>query len=185
MRCPACQQGQLTRDELDANLITSACTACGGHWVRAFQYWKWRERQGASLPPIEPEGDLAGSAERDSGAGKRCPECGTFLIRRQVGKGFAFHLDRCGHCGGLWFDRDEWATLKQHHLHDDVHFVFTEAWQAERRREQQEQAEQRRLREQLGEADLARLHEVRQWIEQHPQRHVILAQLGLLPQQQA
>ncbi|MFA9480371.1 zf-TFIIB domain-containing protein [Phycisphaerales bacterium AB-hyl4] len=180
MRCPACQESQLTRDELDANLITSACTACGGHWVRAFQYWQWRQKQGESLPPIEPDAKTTQPPAADSGPGKRCPECGTFLIRRQVGKGFAFHLDRCGHCGGIWFDRDEWDTLKQHNLHDDVHFVFTEAWQAAVRRDRQAQAEQRRLREQLGEVEYARLCDVQRWIEQHPQRPMILAALGIV-----
>ena len=40
----------MTTHELDAELSTMECGACGGHWIKGFQYWKWLDRHGPNLP---------------------------------------------------------------------------------------------------------------------------------------
>jgi Zn-finger nucleic acid-binding protein len=67
---------------------------------------------------------------------KLCPECGRILIKYGVGHGMNFTLDQCGHCLGIWFDKNEWVSLKQRNLHDEVHKVFTASWQTQARKEE-------------------------------------------------
>lgn len=114
----------------------------------------------------------------DSRAGKRCPEDGGFLIRHRVGHGLDFHMDRCGRCGGVWLDADEWDALKSRGLHDSLHLVFTSAWQAEVKRQQQAETRQRQLERVLGAEDTKKVRAWRTWILSHPRRHTIQAYLS-------
>jgi Zn-finger nucleic acid-binding protein len=94
-----------------------------------------------------------------------------------VGHGVSFHLDRCGRCGGIWFDRNEWEILEANGLHDDVHLVFSEAWQAAVRQSDQQQVEEDRLRVLLGDESLARIQQIKQWLDGHPKKSQLYAYL--------
>lgn len=110
MRCPIHEQEFLCRDELSPGLSILRCPEGGGAWVRPGAYWKWHERHADDAAP-----DASAGTEppiQDSPAGKRCPEDGAFLIRHDVGHGLDFHIDRCGHCGGIWLDAHEWEALR-------------------------------------------------------------------------
>jgi len=155
-----------------------SCPKSGGRWISAAAYWKWREMLGGPIPNLEFDRsggqDLAG---QDSAAGKRCPIDGAFLIRHRVGHGLDFHLDRCGQCGGVWLDAGEWEALKARGLHDDLHLIFTSAWQAEVRRQRRAQTDQHLLLKRLGEADLHKAKAIRGWIESHPEGNLIKSML--------
>jgi Zn-finger nucleic acid-binding protein len=125
------------------------------------------------------------SAVDDSGPGKLCPACGAFLILHKVGCGLAFHLDRCGRCGGTWLDANEWEFLRSRDLHRSLHLVFSESWQRRVRREERTRQYRRvvtsvldeRLRRQCGEPDIERLKRFKQWIDGHPRRRELYAYL--------
>lgn len=187
MICPVCKDVQLKEQELETNLSTARCDQCGGHWIRAIQYWEWRGGQAAE-GEIAP-GDIPDPSEFQSEAtdlevvvedhkeAKICPECCRILTRRPVGRGLDFTLDRCGTCGGLWFDKNEWQVLKKHGLHEEVHFIFSAAWQAQVAREDKTRAYEERLQHLLGTEEFNRASEVRQWLLAHPQRNSILSYL--------
>ncbi|MEM9914665.1 MAG: zf-TFIIB domain-containing protein [Planctomycetota bacterium] len=151
-----------------------SCPESGGQWISSAAYWKWRETLAEPIPNLDlgrPEGqDLA---REDSAAGKRCPVDGAFLIRHRVGHGLDFYLDRCGMCGGVWLDAGEWEALQARGLHDDLHLIFSSAWQAEVRRQQRSEADERLLLKRLGEADLNKTKAIRRWIESHPEANLI------------
>ena len=181
MKCPVCKTSylhSLETEELPQRLV---CDTCGGTWIKAFQYWKWLETHGANLPEkAEQEGTQLPVA--DSTQAKLCPECGHLLTRRQVGHGIDFHIDRCGTCGGVWFDKNEWEILKEHNLHDDVHFIFSSAWQHRTVEEQQNKTYEKRIETILGAGDFAKLKDFKQWILRHPKRNTMMAYLSGLDQ---
>ena len=80
-----------------------------------------------NLPEVSP--DAENLELQESGKAKLCPECGAILVPYKVGHELPFSLDRCGHCGGIWFEKNEWEALCAWNLHDDLHFIFSKPWQ--------------------------------------------------------
>jgi Zn-finger nucleic acid-binding protein len=178
MQCPVCKNYSLAADEPEKGLITQHCSHCGGRWIASYQYWKWKEASGKSLPEKPAEAGEALPVE-DSTQAKLCPECGHFLRRYPVGHGIAFGLDRCGNCGGTWFDHNEWENLKRRNLHDDVHKIFSEIWQSQVRDTEHQQAMTAFYREKFGEADYQKMLEIKEWIDNHPHQAELKAFLHL------
>lgn len=174
MKCPSCKTANLQLTELDRGPKALACTICSGRWIRSYHYWKWREKHGRSLPEKPAEGP-PGPPKDEPARARLCPECGHLLARYPVGHGVPFQLERCGHCGGTWFDADEWETLAQRNLHDDVHLIFSTVWQASVRDEDRRRSmEQLRIKT-FGERDYMRMKEIRDWIRNHPKGEQIRA----------
>lgn len=176
MNCPVCKMSALYPKDLETNLPALECGLCSGRWVSSWQYWKWKERSGNDLPPADAES--ADPPVDDSTAAKLCPECGHFLRRYPVGAGLTFSLDRCGNCGGMWFDRNEWEVLKKHGLHD-VHKIFSEIWQHQVLSEEQAKARERLYLDKFGPDDYARASEIKGWIDGHPLKSELRAFLKL------
>jgi len=173
MICPVCKRGGFVPHALEHYLQSSRCPSCSGHWVSAVQYWKWRE----ASPPKPPQRPTdAGPVElpvSDTAKAKLCPECQRLLTRFKVGHGLSFAIDRCGTCAGIWLDANEWENLKARNLHDDVHFIFSDAWQADVSREQREQGRERMMTEILGATDLAEIKRIKVWLDAHPQKSAL------------
>jgi Zn-finger nucleic acid-binding protein len=176
MNCPVCKNHGLVSEKLEDNLISHACHCCGGRWIGSFQYWKWKDASGKSL-----DEKLVGECEdlpvTDSTGAKLCPECGYFLRRFPVGHDVAFGLDRCGNCGGMWFDGNEWETLKGRGLHDDVHKIFSEIWQKQVRDTEYQKNMEAILIGKFGEDGYAKAKEVKAWLDEHPHKAELLALL--------
>jgi hypothetical protein len=51
-----------------------------------------------------------------------------------------------------------------------MHFVFSDAWQAEIARIDRQRQHDRLLREKLGEADFAKIQQIKTWLDSHPHR---------------
>ena len=123
--------------------------------------------QGGNFPE-KPAGDVESLPSAEHGGAKFCPECRRYLGRYRVGHELGFSLDRCEHCGGVWFDGNEWESLKSRNLHDDVHFIFSQAWQAGVQRDLREQERRKIWIEVLGEKDYEEIAKIKNWIERHP-----------------
>jgi Zn-finger nucleic acid-binding protein len=181
IKCPVCLDVLLSDQLLDEQLSAKRCARCGGSWLHAQDYWDWLERQkngSASSAPVEPTSVVpAPVVIADATLARRCPECGHFLTHAKVGHGVLFHLDRCGTCGGLWFNAGEWPALRERQLHTQVHFVFSAAWQARIVREELMVAREAIVREKIGAADLDEIKRVKQWLDAHPHRAELYAYL--------
>jgi Zn-finger nucleic acid-binding protein len=174
MNCPVCKNIVLLPGQLEDNLPARGCSRCGGRWVAGVSYWRWLEQRGQAVDDSAP----AAQAEvHDSAPAKLCPECGRFLTRCKVGHGVDFHLDRCANCSGFWFDANEWEILKARALHDDVHFVFSAAWQAQLAQTQRHEAHEQILLEKLGQADFEEIRRIKAWLDAHPRRTELYAHL--------
>ncbi len=176
MVSPVDPTSRMVRETLSEGLVVLRCRASGGIWVRPSAYWGWLEKHDA-LPTPNPTDAGEDVPTEDSGAGKRCPEDGHFLIRHRVGHGLDFHLDRCGHCGGIWLDPGEWEAMRQKGLHEKLHFVFSSAWQARVREQERRDARTELLKTKLGESDYEELKRIAEWIASSPKRHEMMAYL--------
>jgi len=167
MDCPICKMRTLSQSEIESNLNALECSNCQGRWIQSYQYWKWRDGLGKDVPDELPAQGPELEVEDSTGA-KLCPECGHILIRHPVGHGISFWLDRCGNCGGVWFDHNEWETLKGRNLHDDIHLIFSAIWQKQVRKEDHEKAMKDFYENKFGPADFAKVKEIKTWIDNHP-----------------
>ena len=176
MNCPVCKVTTLEAEELEPGLHDQRCRQCGGRWIDGARYLAWVEAQGQQLAdkPAEEGVELPVA---ESGKAKLCPQCGRLLTRAKVGRGAAFHLERCATCGGIWTDANEWEVLKSRNMHDNLHFVFSAAWQAEVMRQERASAREKLLRTKLGAEDLAEIQRVRAWLDGHPRRAELYAVL--------
>ena len=179
MKCPVCTTVTLQASADAQPPQRLVCGECGGQWVRASQYWKWLDAHGQNLPETPPE-SAADLPVVDTTQAKLCPECGHLLTRRKVGHGIDFHVDRCATCGGFWFDRNEWEVLVSRDLHDDVHFIFSAAWQHQLAEEEQRATYEKRIEAILGADDFAKVRAFRQWAHEHEQRGTVMAFLANL-----
>ena len=169
----------MTDGLLEPDLSMKSCSKCDGVWLPSQAYWAWLERQHGttrSEPTLSTGVDQIAPAA-DPPLARRCPECGHFLTRAKVGHGLTFHVDRCGTCGGMWFNHGEWDALRAQQLHTRLHFVFSAAWQAAVAREDRLTAHEEILRQKLGATDLDEIKRVKQWIESHPHRAELFAYL--------
>ena len=174
MNCPLCKTSVLASAELADGLSGLTCETCGGTWVARDRYDAWR----AKLPGALPETALAVSLSEDEAqAANVCPQCGHLLLPYRVGHGLSFSIDYCGACGGVWFGKDEWASIKAKNLHDNLHDIVSAHWQAEVRKESVQEALEKVHRRNLGES-YAKAHELREWLRQQPKRSHILAYLS-------
>ena len=173
MDCPVCKIPLNSSDHLEPQLIAKVCKQCSGHWVNSYQYWKWRDYQKEPLPRIPPneEDEII---VKDSNKAKLCPECGHFLRSSRVGHGLNFALDRCANCGGFWFDKNEWAALRQAGLHLDTHSIFTKVWQREVKQNAIREDFDRIYSERFGRDDYSKIKRIRNWIQNHPKKDFIL-----------
>ena len=96
------------------------------------------------------------------------------MLRYRVGRGLSFYLDHCGSCNGVWFDRNEWEALKQRNLHDEVHLVFSNAWQNQLRQEEARDILDTIYSEKFQE-DYEKIKEIKAWLDDHPERSQILS----------
>lgn len=174
--CPVCKEEGLSQHELEQNLHPSRCGKCNGVWVSSLQYEQWLKHHGANLPEKAPDAGVSLETSEAHGA-KFCPECKYILLKYKVGHNVGFSLNRCGHCGGVWFDKNEWEIMKSRNLNDDVHYVFSEAWQSAVRAEEHKTAIDDILRKQIGDADLKEIQRIKSWLQSHPKSNELYAYL--------
>jgi Zn-finger nucleic acid-binding protein len=177
MNCPVCKQDRLDLTELELGLRPKRCGGCGGLWLSSQQFDNWINALRAGRADRSEPTDIA-TPNKTSTPARICPECAHLLTRYKVGDPLGFSLDRCGHCGGSWFDAGEWETLRSSVLWDQIHLIFSPAWQNRIRRE--EQVEQLRLQfaAKLGPNDFAEVERIKDWLTNHPHRDMILAHLA-------
>jgi len=104
-----------------------------------------------------------------------CPEDGYALAGFEVGPPHGFHIDQCRTCSGVWLDAGEWEALSDGGLADRLHLILSEEWQDELQAAYRDAEEGERWRGRLGPADLARISEIKEWMDEHPKRGELYA----------
>jgi len=96
------------------------------------------------------------------------------MLRNKVGHDIPFYLDRCSACGGIWFDKNEREILQSRNLDDEIHLIFTEAWQKDNRKKEHEVTLEKSLAETIGQVEYDRLKSFRSWIKMHPRKDLLI-----------
>jgi len=175
-KCPACKTKYLKSAQFEDSLPVLTCSSCGGSWLRANEYSFWLRTQNAGS---FDESIVREVSERfpvtESNKAAICPDCGHFLRKYKIGAKIDFHLDRCNNCNGVWFDRNEWESLKAADLHDEINKVFTKPWQQHIADEETTYKMDSIFSEKLGETDYQKIKEINKWLEENPNRNVLIA----------
>lgn len=175
MKCPNCEKNTFDRVVLEEDLNALNCTDCGGHWINSFQYWMWQDRISEKLQETSGSGTIKAN---DIISTKKCPECGKSLQRYEVGHGTNFTIDRCENCRGIWFDKNEWEILKDKNLHDEIHFIFSNHWQADARKEKSEKNRENILEKLIGIEGLDKVKDFKAWYKNQSEKSAITAFLN-------
>lgn len=176
INCPVCKTSPLATTILEPGMVANECENCRGQWINSSQYWSWRNQQPEDLPELPTDEAAITNAVMEKAL--LCPQCRRILIKYRVGHNIPFLLDHCGNCGGVWLDKDEWATLKSRNLHDNLHGIFTDSWQDENRRAESRQHLAQMYEKRLGSTDYAELRRVKAWLDEHPKKQELLAYLS-------
>ncbi len=177
LNCPVCKTAVLASGTIDGDLAAHPCPQCQGQWIASKDYWKWLETRTVSSPEPPPAEHPRNVVVKQGETPKFCPDCGRFMRRLKVGHGIQFVVDRCATCGGFWLDANEWENLKSRHIHERLHFIASDAWQAEVARQEREQGHERIVREKIGVEDLEKIKAIKAWIEGHPRKAELYAVL--------
>lgn len=173
MKCPVCKTDTLGPTTLIESLPAKQCSNCRGIWLDSNAYLAWWKGRGKDLPQKQATSQIDPAWDVDEL--KLCPYSGHIMGRYKILADTDFHLDRCGHCNGIWFDKNEWDALVVLNLHDNVNEFFTRPWQDDiHALEARNHMEQLYL-EKLGAADYERAKEVRAWLKDHPRQGMLFA----------
>lgn len=178
MDCPICstplERATLLESEGGLPALRGfRCPQDGGIFLPSDLYFGWREGQegiGTGAPP-QPSDVI------DVHKPKLCPQDGRIMLRYHLKPAADFWIDRCGACGGVWFDPKEWEATVAAGLHEHLPLLVSDAWQREREAAESRRFHEARLREALGAVDYQRVEAFRKWADGHEQRHLIWAQL--------
>ena len=176
MNCPVCKYESLETTEIEPNLFAEVCGKCGGRWISSDNYHQWLKHHGEILPEI-PTNEDGEMTIPEFEIARLCPRDGRILIKYKVGRSIPFKIDRCGNCGGVWLDANEWEILKSRNLHDELNHIFTEKWQEEVQSEQMSKNLENIYRDKFGADYYEKIKDFKAWIDQHEKRSEILAYL--------
>lgn len=167
MECPK-DKTPLESIRLTGNLPAFSCPHCRGSWIPPENYVEWQEQQPYKSYIRLPDPDFTCQpAAMDAKAGL-CPECKIIMSRSRVGSRTPFYVERCGRCGGIWCDTDEWETLRSLELDTVIEMLFTSEWQSKVKELEYADRERRATIEKLGEDLANQVFALAERLEQHP-----------------
>ncbi len=167
MNCPKCRTETLHPTAAPIGVSTvHRCTACEGLWFALDEWDAMAPEAGA-----EESRDFEGDARPGL-----CPGGHGMLIRASVDSA-GFYLDRCGKCGGTWFDKGEWEKLSADGLLGLLEDLWTPSAQRTQRQAAILQAEREDLEKQLGADLLAQVDALIEALQGHPQSALAIAHL--------
>lgn len=174
MKCLVCKTNELEEQYLEDGLKVHSCRECNGKWLRFNDYFEWHSSAKDEMPNITEEGD---ATVEDSKNAKLCPDCRTILTVYRVSSKFAFRVEQCSRCNGVWFDKNEWESIKKAGLHHSVLSFFTDSWQKKIREDERIEFLERHYTEKFGAEDYEKLKGVKKWIDESKNKSTILAYL--------
>lgn len=173
MQCPVCKINSLGPINLVNQLPARQCSRCAGISISSNAYMGWLRATGSALP--EKPASISVDSAWDADTLKICPDCGHLMRRFKIFPDIEFYLDRCSHCNGIWFDHHEWEALADRNLHDNIHEFFTRPWQDKLHAEEAKSRMEEIYLLKFGAQDYEKAKAVRQWLEDHPQKNMLIA----------
>ncbi len=173
MNCVKCKTETLKCIEIDQGLKAYHCSSCEGHWIRANDYVEYtmKNEEDSEFDHVGVEYDMTYESKKVA----FCPDCGSFLIKYQVANDIPFNIDHCGHCHGIWLDKNEWSILQQNNLHKSLNKIFTQPWQKALRDEMTKANFEKHYTQVFGNEGYKHLREIREWLYKSEHKDELLA----------
>ncbi|NVJ61626.1 MAG: zf-TFIIB domain-containing protein [Gammaproteobacteria bacterium] len=173
MQCPKCKSQELKPTKIDEDLPALACENCEGSLLSLLYYRDWLETHHIfhqELEAIYPEV----IEDTDTKTAIACPKCSMLMRKYSVSGDVDNRIDLCVSCDEAWLDKGEWDLLKSLELGEKLPKVFTEQWQKKVRSEKLQTLKIEHLRKSVGDADVVKAIEIKDWLKQHPQKAKII-----------
>lgn len=177
--CPKCRTATLAalptpraqkRSAEAAAVPPARCSTCHGVWMPHGALGM----EGGVPEALEAAAPAGAWSAADAKVGF-CPGGHGLLIRARVETERPFYLDRCGTCGGVFFDEGEWAALAAsewlQHLDDLWDPVFRRRMREERSRSQHIEA----LQQALGREAAQQVIDLAAALKDHPMQSLAVA----------
>jgi Zn-finger nucleic acid-binding protein len=116
---------------------------------------------------LDPDSMLPQKATEDALTGV-CPFGHGLLIRAKVDVDDPFYLERCGRCGGIWFDGGEWQKLASTHLVFHLRDLWDPGFQRKMIREKAEKHHRDHLVASIGADVVTELETLADKLKQNP-----------------
>jgi Zn-finger nucleic acid-binding protein len=175
VQCPKETQVELSQGALPGGPSAHCCPQCQGAWIPPEHYADWQSRQGiaadtdpyVAVLPSAIAFDFEAPALDNRAA--LCPDCRHYLVRGRVTlQNTAFFVERCPNCKGYWCDGGEWGILQELGLHSHLNFIFADSWQTQVKALEATQRERQATIDKLGPDIAAKIFELADLLEQHP-----------------
>ena len=169
MNCPKCRKDSLVPAPSGGD-NAFVCNGCRGWWVS-------RELVESSTAHYLLEGDdglPSTSTEADLRTGL-CPHGHGLMIRARIDLAPRFYLERCPHCGGIWFDRGEWDRVADACLLENLPRLWSLSWQRRQRAAESRAKHMEWANERFGAQLMADLEALAGQLAEHPMRQQALA----------
>lgn len=161
MDCPKCKNVKLEKNDPSKPYW---CPVCGGMWISI------HEIEELSEPFVEDlKISLEDSAQYDQKTGL-CPNGHGIMIRANVEGDRSFYIEKCSHCGGMWFDHGEWQQIAKHHLLGNLADFWTTAWQRQHQQEKNRESFIELNKKILGEDIVQLIIHLGEKLKDHPEK---------------
>jgi len=172
MKCPSCENGKLQNAYLENDLPCKTCDHCGGNWLLLEHYLRWKggHTEEITLSESDVKVELT-ETER----ALICPASGALMLKYRISKDSEHRLDLSPNINGVWLDRGEWQLLKRSGLAEKLNKIFTAPWQKEISAGSSKDMFEQLYRQKFGNADYERAQEIRDWLQDHPNRYALRA----------
>lgn len=172
MKCTSCKAGVLSPSFIDGLFRAHTCTHCGGNWILVEDYVSWKENN----PAYSFSDDVSCEAE-DTESALLCPQSGTIMRKFRITSDSSHRLDYSAAVGGVWLDKGEWDLMKKDGLAGSLNAVLTAQWQKNIRMNTAKDNFADLYIEKFGRETYDRVKEIRQWLNEQPNKADLRAYL--------
>lgn len=172
MKCTSCKVGYLAPRIMDDLFRAHTCTECGGNWILIEDYVVWKENN----PDFNVADDITCEAV-DTETALLCPQSGKIMRKFRITSKRPHRLDYSAFVGGVWLDKGEWDLIKQDGLAGSLNAVLSVQWQKNIRIDTAKVNFTSLYTDKFGEESYSKLKEIRQWLDDHPNKADLRAYL--------
>lgn len=181
--CPKCRKHSLRsykERQVDSTHVTRPpplrCEICRGVWLPVRELERWKKVK-TELETQIPRSVAIQEADKRTGL---CPMKHGLLERGAPveTRGETFRLERCPHCGGMWFDPGEWNRLVRGELLESLEKFWDPLYRRQRRKQEALESREDLLRRMLGPETYEKMDDLIDILTDHPMRSVAIAHMA-------
>jgi len=180
MKCTHCKTGLLKPTKIDGLFPAHSCSICGGDWILIEDYANWKSKQ----PDYNFVENIAENVIEDNfqvpetnNKAMICPVSGSIMQKFRLTSSSEYKINYSAKVGGIWLNRGEWSYLKYQGLAGSLNTLLTEPRQNEILQDATKQHLKQIYQDKFGSEDYQKIKEIRHWLNNHEQKHDLLAYL--------